>query len=89
MNDTLPFRLDFDAQVTFASNVTQVPTPNDLFVVMQATASRYQDYIQNYVWKDGSGTLFFDVMRVVFTAKAGQFRTIVDADPHNRGKPGT
>jgi hypothetical protein len=48
----LPFRMDFDAIVTFFPNVTQAPTASDLFEVMQADGtSAYEDYISNNVWK--------------------------------------
>jgi hypothetical protein len=44
--------MDFDAIVTFFPNVTQAPTPSDLFRVMQAEGTDdYEDYIRDYVWK--------------------------------------
>ena len=70
----LPLLLDFDAVVTFSRNISSLPGPRDLFTIMQATEDGYQTFIMNYVWTASpEGSIFFDTMRVIFTAKAGQF----------------
>lgn len=65
----LPFKMDFDALVSFHPNITQAPTQNDLFRVMQATEDDYADYIKNYVWIAGESDVFYDVESVFFSAR--------------------
>lgn len=70
-NETLnsPFRLDFDAIVTFDANVTRAPRQDVVFEVMEADNAAYQDYIQEYVWNTSQMDIFYDVELVTFTAR--------------------
>lgn len=69
------FTMDFDALVSFHPNITQAPTQNELFQVMQAREDDYADYIRNYVWIAGKSDVFhsdvfYDVESVWFSVEA-------------------
>ena len=67
-----PFVMDFNASVTFIEEMVAIPTTRDVFDVL--AAPDYQVYIKDYVWDNNNMTdAFYDVERVVYTAKESQF----------------
>lgn len=60
--DSYPVRIDFDATVSFAANISTLPSRDQIVTNMQR--ANLDEYIIYFVWEVPGTSLFFDTQRV-------------------------